>query len=85
MTHEELAEELEWRIAQLPHHRDKRFVFLTDEKRLVTHKHVTYISLGWGGVQGQRLLTKVLLRSFKVDTRYKKRKKVSIRGSLGLQ
>ena len=33
LTHEELAEELEWRIAQLPHHRDKRFVFLTDEKR----------------------------------------------------
>jgi len=35
LTHKELAEELEWRIAQLPHHRDKRFVFLTDEKRFV--------------------------------------------------
>lgn len=33
LQHDELVEELEWRIEQLPHHRDKRFVFLTDEKR----------------------------------------------------
>jgi len=35
LTHDELREELEWRISQLPHHRDKRFAFLTDEKRFV--------------------------------------------------
>ena len=27
--------ELEWTLAQLPHHREKRFLFLTDEKRIV--------------------------------------------------
>jgi len=35
LSQDELKEELEWRISQLPHHRDKRFVFLTDEKRFV--------------------------------------------------
>ena len=35
LKHDELVEELEWRIGQLPHHRDKRFAFLTDEKRFV--------------------------------------------------
>ena len=35
LQHDELVEELEWRIQQLPHHRDKRFAFLTDEKRFV--------------------------------------------------
>ena len=35
LKHDELLEELEWRIGQLPHHRDKRFAFLTDEKRFV--------------------------------------------------
>lgn len=27
--------ELEWALSQLPHHRSKRFLFLTEEKRLV--------------------------------------------------
>ena len=36
LSQDELKEELEWRISQLPHHRDKRFVFLTDEKRFET-------------------------------------------------
>ena len=35
LQHDELVEELEWRIQQLPHHRNKRFAFLTDEKRFV--------------------------------------------------
>jgi len=35
LTHDELQDELDWRISQLPYHREKRFVFLTDEKRFV--------------------------------------------------
>ena len=27
--------DLEWTLSQLPHHRNKRFLFMTDEKRLV--------------------------------------------------
>ena len=32
---EEALAELEWTLAQLPHHREKRFLFMTDEKRIV--------------------------------------------------
>ena len=32
---EEALSELEWTMAQLPHHREKRFLFMTDEKRIV--------------------------------------------------
>lgn len=31
----ELEQELQWTLDQLPHHREKRFLFLTDEKRIV--------------------------------------------------
>jgi hypothetical protein len=32
---EEQQAELDWALGQLPHHRTKRFLFLTEEKRLV--------------------------------------------------
>jgi len=32
---DEALSELEWTLAQLPHHREKRFLFMTDEKRIV--------------------------------------------------
>jgi len=32
---EEEMEEIEWTLSQLPHHRSKRFFFMTDEKRIV--------------------------------------------------
>jgi hypothetical protein len=35
VDHEEALSELEWTLAQLPHHREKRFLFMTDEKRIV--------------------------------------------------
>jgi len=35
VDHEEALSELEWTMAQLPHHREKRFLFMTDEKRIV--------------------------------------------------
>jgi len=35
LEHEEALSELEWTLAQLPHHREKRFLFMTDEKRIV--------------------------------------------------
>jgi len=35
LDHEEALSELEWTLAQLPHHREKRFLFMTDEKRIV--------------------------------------------------
>jgi len=35
VTTREQQEEMEWALDQLPHHRAKRFLFLTEEKRLV--------------------------------------------------
>lgn len=35
VTTREQQEEMEWALDQLPHHRTKRFLFLTEEKRLV--------------------------------------------------
>jgi hypothetical protein len=31
----DLEDELQWTLDQLPHHREKRFLFFTDEKRIV--------------------------------------------------
>jgi len=34
-TEDKFMEELQWTFDNLPHHRDKRFAFMTDEKRIV--------------------------------------------------
>ena len=35
VTEEDDLSDLEWALSQLPHHRSKRFLFMTDEKRIV--------------------------------------------------